>query len=56
MAKGKEGAIHIGLKFVKNTLYIPYIFDWKNPIFLYRFGQKWLDTLLLESDCLSIRL
>jgi len=32
--------------FAKHTLNLPYIFIQKNPIFLYKFGQKWLDTLI----------
>ena len=31
--------------FAKYTLNLSYIFIQKNPIFLYNFGQKWLDTL-----------
>jgi hypothetical protein len=31
--------------FPKYTLNLSYIFIQKNPIFLYNFGQKWLDTL-----------
>jgi hypothetical protein len=32
--------------FAKYILNLPYIFFKKNPIFLYNFCQKWLDTLL----------
>ena len=31
-------------KYLKFILYLSYIFIQKNPIFLYNFGQKWLDT------------
>jgi hypothetical protein len=31
--------------FANYTLYLSYIFIKKNPIFLYNFCQKWLDTL-----------
>jgi len=46
MATGEVEAMYF---FAKYTLNLPYIYpifsSKKNPIFLYNFGQKWLDTL-----------
>jgi hypothetical protein len=39
----RGGGGHVFL--VNYTLYLSYIFMQKNPIFLYNFCQKWLDTL-----------
>ena len=52
----KGGEDHVIL--VKYTLNLPYIYpiflSKINPIFLYNFGQKWLDTLLVVTHLPSM--
>jgi hypothetical protein len=46
MPTGEEEAMYFFYKYAINLPYIlSYIFIPKNPIFLYNFYQKWLDTL-----------
>ena len=46
MPTGEEEAMYFFYKYAINLPYIlSYIFTPKNPIFLYNFYQKWLDTL-----------
>jgi hypothetical protein len=45
MATGEAEAVYFLLNY---TLNLSYIFIPKNPIFLYNFCQKWLDTLDID--------
>ena len=45
--RGGGGHVFFAKLYLKFILYLSYIFIQKNPIFLYNFCQKWLDTLSL---------